>query len=117
MPAARKLSVDTSIQLRRLKELVDAGVRPRVANHLLICELALAAVASAPAAAEDLAPHVDVVLLDTATFEAAKAACVAPAHARAWQLLAAACTEQPVHARCLHLGQLCRRRALRVVAS
>lgn len=116
MPVTRKHLVDTTTQLRRLKELVDAGVRPRVANHLLLCELALAAVTATPSAADDVAPHVAVVLLDTGTFEAAKAACVAPELARAWQLLAA-CTDQPIRARCLHLAQLCRRRGLRVVAS
>ncbi len=116
MAATRKHLVDTAVQLRRLKELVDAGIRPRVANHLLLCELALAAVAASPAAADDVAPHVAVVLLDTGTFEAAKALCVAPEHARAWQALAAS-TDQPVRARCLHLAQLCRRSGLRVVAS
>jgi hypothetical protein len=116
MPGPHKHLVDTATQLRRLKELVDAGVRPRVANHLLLCELALAAVAASPAAAEDLAPHIAVVLLDTGTFEAAKATCIAPEHARSWQLLAAG-TDQPVRARCLHLAQLCRRSGLRVVAS
>lgn len=101
--------------LHRLRELSRAGLRPRVANQVLVCDLVLTTVRLSPGSAPEVSGHIAAALSDPDVFEAAKRLCTPAFQAPAWEALAHA-TEQPIRARCLHLAQLSRRRRLRVVS-
>ncbi len=91
-------------------ELQAQGLDPLRANNLGVCDVALLAVNVSPEAVGAVAAHVQAVLVDRRTFEAAKVHRTRPEDAPGWAALAGALPE-PVRARCLELAALSRRHA------
>ncbi len=104
-PSARSMP-----QAPGLLDLQDQGLDSLRANNIGVCDVALMAIEVAPDAASTVANHVQAVLVDRATFEAAKVHRTRPEHAEGWAVLAGAVPE-PVRSRCLELAALSRRDA------
>lgn len=93
-----------------LLELQAQGLDSLRANNIGVCDVALLAIELAPEAVATVANHVQAVLVDRATFEAAKVHRTRPEDAEGWAVLAGAVPE-PVRSRCLELAALSRRDA------
>jgi hypothetical protein len=91
----------------RLVELLDAGLDEFQANGVMVAEVAFIAIGVAgDDAAATVAPHVAAVILEPRVFEAMRAHCTSPEHARAWEALAG-CATEPMRSRCAELARLC----------
>ena len=95
---------------RGILDLEALGLDSLRANNIGVCDVALTAVQIAPDAVGAAATHVQAVLIDRQTFEAAKVHRTRPEDAEGWTILASAVPD-PVRERCRELAALSRRRA------
>lgn len=91
-------------------ELEARGLDPLRANNIGVCDIALGAAEVSPDALAVVGSHLQVVLTDRRTFEAAKVHRTRPEDAERWAALATVVAE-PVRSRCLELASLSRRTA------